>query len=392
MEPNTEVTPENPQTPPAAETPAAEPSAEESNLNALFDEFADDDDGDREPEEPDTQEDEPEEPAGQSEEESNQAQTQEPAQVAGSKPEAASQEAASPPPAAQPDKAKDIWASASPELKAAHDAAVQEMEQKWRSEQARTAPMNRRITELVRENQRLRANTEPPKSDGKGKAAAPAAAQTPKKSIKEDPKVKQVLEDYPDVAGPLIDAFDARLEEISGQQESVSRDLSKLTESRRTEDISANERTVTDAHSDWKELTAKRRDGSWPFMDWLQTRSEFVQQMAAHNGEEIVDAGETIELLDLYKSHLARTGQSNKPANEPPSNPGPKAAAQPAPAAQPGPKGSPAPSTLSDRRARQLAASRSAPAGSPGGPQSGASGNVDAMFDQFAAEKERKRA
>lgn len=253
---------------------------------------------------------------------------------------------------------KDIWADAPPELRAAHEAEMQRWDQKYRSDIGRQASYQRRISALEAE---LKAKS----------GAAPAAGAEPaetKTPIREQPKIKQALEDYPEVVAPILEA----LEPLLSDTDNLRRDVQSLTEHRREAVISDQEKALEAAHPDWKAATS-----SPEFVEWLGTRPKAVREMIERNAEEIVDAEEAITVVGDFKAHYALTH---------PKTPNPQEEPKPAPARDP------APTTLADRRAKQLAAVTTAPASRGGAqPVPGGAGDDDAVFNHFVSRKQAKR-
>lgn len=250
--------------------------------------------------------------------------------------------------AAAPAAATDIWANATPELRAAHEAELAQRDQKYRSDIGRQAAHQREIQSL-RDQLAGRAATP-------AAATAEPAATTP--SLREAPAMRKAVEDYPEVVGPILDAF----EPVIAENQRLSREMSVLTEDRRAVVQSAQETALTAAHPDWRAAC-----GSKDFSDWLEAQPASIKKIVAENGESVVNAEDAIAMVGNFKAHWHLTH--------------PKPIPQPV-------IPTPAPTNLADRRAAQLNAVTTTPRGAPSGIPDGVAGGGDkAMFDHYAAKK-----
>jgi hypothetical protein len=278
----------------------------------------------------------------------NQAAPAAPAPAVAETPDEAAQAPSSP---AAPTQS-DIWANATPEQK----AAFADLEHRFKAHEGRVPAMQRSVAELTQEISRLRAA--PPQSAPAREAAPPppASNKDKPKSLRDDPRYKQLSDDYPDLMNPLLDAIDGLKGEIDQTRGAVTGLAHETTQTR----IDKNEARLSSAVPDWKTLTAQPQ-----FFEWLGGRPKAIQEMAARNGEFIADADEAIDLVSQYKQHtfVATRFQPQQPA---------------APVAAP----------ITDRRSQQLAANRAAPSRSPSPAANGpASDDPDALFNHFAAKR-----
>lgn len=279
--------------------------------------------------------------------------TPEPAEPTAAAPAAATPAPEPAPAAAAPAAAAtDIWSSATPELRAAHEAELALRDQKYRSDIGRQAAYQKKIADL---EAALAQGTATPA------AATPAAAAATPTSLREKPAIKKSLEDYPDVVTPLVE----EIETVLADNARMGRELSVVTEDRRARAISAQEQALTAAHPDWQAACASK-----DFAAWLDTQPEAIKQIVVRNGDQVVDAAEAIAMVGSFKAHWALTH---------PRTPQP---ATPAPAA---------PTPLDTRRAAQLAAVTSTPKGAPAAlPDGPAGGGDQAVFNHFVARKAAK--
>lgn len=247
--------------------------------------------------------------------------------------------------------ATDIWQSATPELRAAHDAALAKERQRYSSDIGRQAAHQATIQAL---RDQLAARDAPPAASTASPAATPV-------SLRERPDIKKVTEDYPDVVGPLLDVF----EPVIAENARLGRELSTITEDRRAGVLATQEAALAAVHPDWVAACASK-----DFADWLAVQPDAFKQVAERNGEHIVDAAEAIAMVGNFKAHFALT--------------------HPAPVIPPVVIPTPVP-TLSARREAQLAAVTSIPKGAPAAIPDGAPGGGDqAMFDHYVQKKAQK--
>lgn len=250
----------------------------------------------------------------------------------------------------------DIWQGATPELRAAHEAALARERQRYNSDLGRQAAYQNRIKSLEDE---IAARVATPA------ATAPATAAAAPVSLRETAAIKKSLEDYPEVVGPILDA----LEPIVADNTRMSRDLSNLQEGRRADVIATQEQALTAAHPDWRVAC-----GSKDFADWLGQQPQAIKQIVQRNGEQVVDAAEAIAMVGNFKAHFALTHPRTPQAVTP---------AIPVPV--------PAPTNLSARREAQLAAVTTAPKGAPVAiPDGPVGGEEAAVFAHFVAKKAKK--
>lgn len=252
--------------------------------------------------------------------------------------------------------ATDIWSSATPELRAAHEAALADRDHRYQSDVGRQAAYQRQIQSLRDE---LAAKTATP--------AAPATPAATPPSLRENPVIKKSLEEYPDVGlAPVLDALDAS----NAENARLGRALSSIEEDRRAGFVAAQEQALTVAHPDWRAACASK-----DFADWLDAQPAAVKQIVERNGKEVVDAAEAAAMVGSFKAHFALTHPRPQPA-------APAAPAAPATAA---------PTNLAERRDAQLRAVTTPPKGAPVAIPDGApGGQAEAVFAHYAAKKAKK--
>lgn len=240
------------------------------------------------------------------------------------------------------EKAPDLWANAPEELKAEFLKVQQERDEakhKASSDANRVAALTRKLQTL---------QTAP--------ASAPAPAEPSEAQVALDAKVKQLREDYGEIAEPLIEMIEAQKQELS----TVRTVLTGLSQERQAQVIAQETQALEERHPDWRDIAA-----STDFEGWLQVQPENIQRLATS-----WDARETSVVLTLFKAERAETTGQKAEAPETEEKPKPNAA-------------------TGARRSQQLdggrdVGSRPAPAASD------APEDFDAAFEHFSKKRQLK--
>ena len=240
------------------------------------------------------------------------------------------------PPAAPEGAAADIWADATPEQRAAFEAAQQEN----RSHRGRASFLDIQQAQIA----------------AKQPAAAPAAG--PDAAPATDEQFTNFESEYPEVAGPIKARYDAQLDAQAGQIAALEQRISGISDVQVQEAIGDQIALLEQRHPTWNALTSTPE-----FETWVNAQPRFVQEGFVRNGETVVDGEEAARLMDLYVDQ--------QPAPDP-------AAGSPEPAAEDTTSGK---ATRRQRRLDSAVTTESAQAGPGAGPPEG---DFDAAFDHFA--------
>ena len=258
-----------------------------------------------------------------------------PADPPGSAPAAGAEDAPA------PQTPPDPWAGASPELLAERDKLIGERDGFQHSDRSQRG----RISALQRELAAARS-TPPQQPQG----SEPPAEDDEATKTKAD-RLKTLREDYPDVAGPLLDELDSARQEIRALSERVNPAIDASNEAT----IQAQERILADKHPDYREIGA-----SQDFVDWASSQPKAIQGLA-----QSFDAADVATVLTLFKAERdASKGGEPADAGKPPQE-----------------------QQRDDRRQRQMQGGREVPSKAP----PAASGAPD-DFDGAFAHEQRKRA
>lgn len=212
----------------------------------------------------------------------------------------------------------DIWANATPEQKAAYDALVSDrakLEQKARSAEGRATAHQRKIDELYRQMQPRDNSVEARLQQARTKLVAAES-------------------DYPEYINPVAQVLDAVNENIN-QLSAAEQRRREAAQAELAEIVQDEEAKLAEVHPDWQDVLSKH--GGPQFAAWVEDQPRRYRDAFVRNANAIVDSASVAEFIGAYKAHLGIV-----PATAP---------AAPPLATQPNP--------LTDRRARQLAATAS---------------------------------
>jgi hypothetical protein len=251
----------------------------------------------------------------------------------------------------------DLWKNATAEQKAAFEATqaqVKKLEQSERSQRGRVSALQHQLNELQR------------RSPGKENGAAT-------KGSFQSERGKSFQKEYPEVAAPVAEEIEVLRKELTEAKDT----LASMAEDRRKAAILANEETLEEVHPKWEsELRDDEGRVRPEFTAWLKVQPRHIQEAAARNGNDIVDAEEAADVVGRFKAF--RSSQGSSPSNDSPN------------ADQNGGKGTG--NSLSGKRQRQLEASSAARSTGPGAangiPEDGDPETLWKAFD----EQERRQA
>lgn len=186
-----------------------------------------------------------------------------------------------------PPPANDIWASASPELRAAHEAEMAALRKTVNDAKAHAGRMRKQYEEL--------------------KASAGRAADQP--GAKLGDTLEQGLADYPEIAKPVKDALspiEQRLEALD-RFEASHRDAQTEEVNRH---IRSQQELLEAAHPNWEQEYIQGPKAK-QFYDWINSPDrpmKHVKTVFETNRDHIFDASAAIEVFDAFKADMAGTG------------------------------------------------------------------------------------
>lgn len=193
-----------------------------------------------------------------------------------------------------------VWADATPEQRAAHEAAqaqIAKLEQAERSNRGRLSALQRQLNDLQR-----KPPAAPSSEDGKG--AAGGEEGDPGEQADSDFLASKdweaFKEEYPEVAGPMEKVVGTLQSHIKRQE----KELSAIGQERRQSALEEQASVLIETHPDWQEVTAEEG-----FVEWLDSQPRHIREAAMRNAEDIVDAEEAADVVGRFKEYrAAQTG------------------------------------------------------------------------------------
>lgn len=194
------------------------------------------------------------------------------------------------PPAAK-ESNDDIWANADPRLREAFEAErtkAVKVEQQLRTQDGRLSSAQRQLNQL---KQQLA-----PKRDAEGAANEGEEAKT------KEERRKQLREEYPDVAAPLLDD----LAELQETVKALTAQTHTSLENEASVLVEREEQRLIERHPDWTEYGQHGKSNK-EFVDWVMQQPRYVIDAVERNGSEIVDSVEVSDILDRFKRETGKT-------------------------------------------------------------------------------------
>lgn len=201
-----------------------------------------------------------------------------------------------PPSAAQPqDTQNDIWASAPPELRAAHEAALKDFENRDRRLRGQVSALQRQINTLMSSP----APQQAAPKDGAAEGGEQGEGQSGDGFLASD-EWRAFYEEYPDVAGPLAKVVGS----LQSQLQHQSKVLAAIGVDYEMQAMEEQRRLLAEVHPDYEQVVSDQAH----FVQWLETQPRHIREAAIRNANGIVDANEAADVVGRYKAF--RTGQS----------------------------------------------------------------------------------
>jgi hypothetical protein len=199
------------------------------------------------------------------------------------------------PPDHKPDDDKssgkdELWGNATPEQRAAHEAAqaqIKKLEQAERSNRGRLSAFQRQINEL---QQRQKPSAD--KADGKGDQDKGEGAD----GFLVTDDWKSFKTEYPEVSGPLEKVIGT----LQGEITRLNKEMSAIGNDRRQLALNEQADILNTKHEDWRDVVAD--DG---FVTWLETQPRHIREAAMRNADDIVDAEEAADVVGRFKEYSA---------------------------------------------------------------------------------------
>lgn len=245
----------------------------------------------------------------------------------------------------------DIWANAPAELRDAFEKQQRDWDLRLRSANGRVSAFQRQLSQIQQNPTQQPAQQQETNQQQEPQAQAPAKAGIDLK----DPKYQQMREDFPEVAGPLLDL----VENLASRLERVDKTAGAFEQQQTSQFFAAQEQTLAQAHPDWQAAATDDR-----FTGWLQTQPPSIQDAFARNHDAIVNGQDAALVIGMFKQAVGFGAQQ-----------------QPTP--------TPAPSQ-DPRRQRQLASGRDAGRTGPAAASGIADNDFESHMDAAIAKLERQ--
>lgn len=189
------------------------------------------------------------------------------------------------------DTQEDIWANAPAQLREQFEAAQRDADLRMRSANGRVSAKDRQIADLTAKIEALqKGGAEQPgeeqQSDGSDESG---------KSGLSSEALAQLREDYPDLAGPLLDIIEQQNKKLEG----VSKTAGTFEQQQAQAFVTQQEGVLTEQHPDWQEVAKDDR-----FTGWLDTQPQSVQDAMARNFNAIVDGKDAALVVGRFKQDM----------------------------------------------------------------------------------------
>jgi hypothetical protein len=194
----------------------------------------------------------------------------------------------------EPAPADDPWAAAPEPLRQSYEDVKKQLARAQHAERS----MAGRYRSL-----RAQMASEPTKTTAAPTNGAATEQPADKPADRIESAFAKLAEDYPDIAGPLKDAFGA----LRTDNEHVGQQVAALHDERRNDAAHEQEALLTEAIPDWLQLSGDGR-----FAPWLNEQPRHIREAAQRNGNGIVDAEEAADVMGRFKAWKEWTdGQAN---------------------------------------------------------------------------------
>lgn len=246
----------------------------------------------------------------------------------------------------------DIWATAPAELRDAFEKQQRDWDLRLRSANGRVSAFQRQLAQFQQ------GQTQQPAQQQETNQQQEPQAQASAKSVIDltDPKFQQMREDFPEVAGPLLDI----VESLASRLDQVGKTAGAFEQQQTKQFLDAQEQTLTQAHPDWQAAATDDR-----FAGWLQTQPTAIQEAFQRNHSSIVDGQDAALVIGMFKQAVGFSAQQQQqtPASAPSQDP---------------------------RRQRQLASGRDAGRTGPAAASGIADNDFESHMDAAIAKLERQ--
>jgi hypothetical protein len=182
-------------------------------------------------------------------------------------------------------------------------AKAEELEHKHRSDQGRLKATQRKVADLQKEIDRLKAK--------------PSTTATDEEIQQREQRMESLKAEYPDVAEPLIEEINS-LRSRLGELDERDKDRLTTAEGELTEIVTEQWGVFTEHHPDGIDVIRKNRAA---FDTWLEDQPKATRDIYAQNVSQIVDGTGTAKLVSQFKAFLQEQSGSTPPPGKPETRP-----------------------------------------------------------------------
>lgn len=205
----------------------------------------------------------------------------------------------------------DPWANAPADLRERHETEKRDYDLRLRSSNGRVSALDRKVQELTRQLEEARKGGQNPEATQQGDGEGGGDDDGKAGGKLSDDALSQLREDYPDLAGPLIDMLEKQGQTI----QRLSQGVGAFEQTRESAAIAEQENLLTQEHPDWQEVAADDR-----FAGWIETQPKSIQDAMARNFEKIVDGADAALVIGRFKESVGKTAQADpnpQPSTDP---------------------------------------------------------------------------
>lgn len=176
----------------------------------------------------------------------------------------------------------DVWASADPKLREAHENALKDAEEKARRAEHLARSNGGRLAKALTELSALRNVT----GDGTASGADDTAKQRKE-------RIDKVREDYPEVAEPLIEEIASLRAELG----TLSTSARARAESEVAAALGDEHSALVDQHPDVPDIVKAPE-----YAAWLQGQPPSIQRIVQENAQAVVSAADAAMVFERFKT------------------------------------------------------------------------------------------
>lgn len=205
---------------------------------------------------------------------------------------AANRQPAAPAPGSD-DSSNDPWANAPAELRERYEAERRDNDLRLRSANGRVSALDRKVQELTRQLEEAQRGGQKPGTtqSSDGSQGNDDDGDHADGALSKD-TLAQLREDYPDLAGPLIDMLETQAQQITR----LSKGVGAFEQTRENAAIAEQEGVLASQHPDWEAAASDDR-----FAGWLESQPTSIKEAMARNFDRIVDGNDAALVIDKFK-------------------------------------------------------------------------------------------